>query len=513
MNPKNTSKKNDDNREIFRSGIALSASETVSRFGSANAEFIKGYTGTDNETGQRYAKGLADIAKHKVNSDPMEAAKNIKQQAGFSAEVAATSRDNSEAIIAKSKVRTIRSDDITEYGRNHNIVDRVQILDGQIIEGSQAQMKFVGNRDQLFKDIALEGKKFERYRGTKLELPSEQYEGAAQHCREEAQQLRFNADRAEQSGKTDISAKLRREANNYEELANNISDSGITTEQAIFYRKYPKIATAIDMARTSHKAGLEGAKYGSVIGGSISLLQNIFALAQNEKSLGDASTDFAIDTTKAAALGYSTAFAGSIVKSGMQQSSNQTMRSLAGSSAPALAVNVCVSLSGSIKRYVQGEITESQLLAEVGEKSTSMLASGMIATLGQIAIPIPFLGAAIGGIIGHTLSSIFYQAALDSARSVEISREIMERTQAIQAAAREKISQEQTAFNNFLQREFPQLQSETQQLFSIINSATCNIDELTSSINKYATILGKNLRFNNLNEFNEFMNSGEPLRL
>ena len=41
----------------------LAASETVSRFGSANAEYIKGFTGVDNETGQRLAKGLADIAR------------------------------------------------------------------------------------------------------------------------------------------------------------------------------------------------------------------------------------------------------------------------------------------------------------------------------------------------------------------------------------------------------------------------------------------------------------------
>ena len=115
--------------EIARDGInttiSLSTSEVVSRFGSANAEYLKGYSGVDNETQQKFAKGLAGIAKHKVNADPRYAEQNIKQQAGYSAEVAATSRDNAESIINGSKIRVSRSDDLPEYGKNHTVVDRV----------------------------------------------------------------------------------------------------------------------------------------------------------------------------------------------------------------------------------------------------------------------------------------------------------------------------------------------------------------------------------------------------
>ena len=117
--PSSSDRQKDDSksrieRDIARTGIALSTSETVQRFGSANAEFVRGYRGIDNETGKKLAKGLADIAKHKVNADPLEGAKNIKQQAGYSAEVAATSRDNAEAIIGGSKLRSSRSDDLPQ---------------------------------------------------------------------------------------------------------------------------------------------------------------------------------------------------------------------------------------------------------------------------------------------------------------------------------------------------------------------------------------------------------------
>lgn len=499
-------------RDITRTVTALSASETVSRYGSANAEYLKGYRGVDNETGQRLAKGLADIAKHKVN--PEYADQNIKQQAGYSAEVAATSRDNAEAIINQSKVRTSRSDDLPQYGKNHNVVDRVKILDGQIIEGSQSQMKFVGDHEQLLKDITKPDGKFSRYRNVKLELPSEQYEGAIEHCKQQAKTLRSNALRAEQAGKPEVAQRLNEQAANYEQLAGNIVDSGLTTKDAIFYREHPKIATALDIASTSHRAGMEGAKYGALIGASISLLSNALSVAQEKKQLAEAAQTLATDTAKAAALGYGTAFAGAALKGGLQQSSNQTLRTIAGTNAPALAVNICLSLGSSVKRYATGEISEAQLLTEVGEKGAGMLSSSMMAALGQLAIPIPFVGAAIGGMIGYTLSSFFYQSALEAAQGVELSRQQLERIRAIESAARERLAAEQAELNVFTRNEIPQLRGETERLFAIVgNVSLSNTDDLAAAINEYATLLGKTLQFQNLAEFDDFMNSDKPLAL
>lgn len=497
--------------ETVHAGIALSNIETVNRFGSANAEFIKGYSGIDNETGQQLAKGLADIAKYKVN--PEYEHQNIKQQAGFSAEIGATSRDNAESIINRSNIRTSRSDDLVQYGKNHNVIDRVQILDGNILEGSQSQMKFVGDRDNLLKSIAQEDGKFARYRGVKLELPSEQYDGAASHCYEKSKQLRFNAGKAEELGNYDIADKLRHEANNYDQLANNVRDTGLTTEDAIYYRKHPKMATIHDISRTSHRAGIEGAKAGLIIGGAISIFTNAFAVAQEKKQLNEAAKDIAIDTAQATTLSYAAAYTGSAIKGVMQQSGQQTMRTLANTSLPTLVIGICVSLSGSIKSYTTGEISEAQLLSEVGEKGAGMLTAGMMAAIGQLAIPIPLLGAAVGGMIGYTLSSFFYQSALEASKSVEHSREVLKHTRYIQEAARIRIAKEQSDFDKFVCREIPQLQQATRQLFTSLNLDNQSINTVVSAVNQYATLLGKQLEFQSIQEFDEFMSSDSPLIL
>ena len=498
-------------RDITRTGEALAASEVVSRFGSANAEFIKGYNGVDNETGQKFAKGLKQIGTHKISVE-----QNIKQQAGYSAEVATTSRDNAEAIIAKSKVRTVRSDDLPQYGKNHTVVDRVQILDGQIIEGSQTQMKFVGDRDRLFERIAREDGKFARYRGTKLELPSEQYEDAIARCRDQAKKLREEAEGAQEAGKPEVAAKRRREADNYDQLAKDVTDSGLTTEQAIFYRTHPKLATAWDITKTSHRAGLAGAECAATVGAVISVFQNGLAVYRGDTDADVQELTIAVlmDTGKAAAMGYGTASVGSAIKGTMQQSSSHMTRALAKTNLPALVVSTCVSLSGSIKRYVTGEISEADLLIEVGEKGAGMLSSSMMAALGQLAIPIPVVGAAIGGMIGYTLSSLFYQSALDAARGAQASRELLERTRAIEGAARARIAQEQAAIDDFLSREIPAIRQETQQLLSVMQTAGIGqVDALAAAINQYATLLGKHLSFQTLDEFEDFMQSDQPLHL
>lgn len=495
--------KDHSSSDMVNASVASSTSEVVQRFGSANAEFIKSYTGIDNETGQTLAKGLKDLAKSKVN--PEFASQNLKQQAGYAAEVAATGRDNAEAIINRSDTRTIRSDDLAEFGKNHNVVDRVKAVNGQIIEGSQSQMKFVGDRDRLLNDIAKPDGKFARYRGVKLDLPSEQFEGAKQRCKEQADLYRQQANAAVKAGKLAEAKRLNEYADNYDELANNVQDSGLTTNDALEYRLDPTKATTKDILRTSHRAGIEGAKCGAVIGGAISLLTNTYSWLQGKKDIDEACVGLATDTAKAGALGYTSAAAGSALKGLMQQSTSQYTRSLATTSAPALAVAVCLSLGSSVKRLIAGEISEAEFLAEVGEKGSGMLTAGMMSVVGQIAIPIPFVGAAIGGMIGYTLSSMFYQTALDAARGAELSCQELARITAIETEARKLITEERAKLEHFIATEIPQLEAETAQLFTNLAEHPTNIDNFATAINSYALLLGETLQFNNFEEFQILM--------
>lgn len=564
-------------KDIVRTGAALSASETVSRFGSANAEYIKGYTGMDNEAGKPLHDGLKALSRQ---------GKGLAQKAGTAAEILATNHDNAENIIGKMPQRSARTDDLSrQYGANHPVVDRVRVhADGTV---SYAQMKFESDHEELVRKIVSKEGDYAKYLDPKevcakrtqkhlhnalkledrariadsegrleaaaghrqaaealrvraatneqigvseiqLEVPTEQVALIKKKCLDNAAKLRSDAigreaDAAvqERLGNLERAQSLREEArelaeeaNRNEALSKRVVDSGVSQEQANQAASRPLKVTVTTIVKTSHRAGMEGAQYGAIIGGCISVLQNLFAVAQGNKEMSTAAKDTALGTAQAAAIGYGTAFVGAGIKGAMQQSNKQAVRTLAGTNAPALAVNVCLSLGSSVKRYVSGEITESQLLVEVGEKGAGMLSSAMMAALGQVAIPVPFVGAAIGGMMGYTLSSLFYQSALEAARLAEVAQDRLERVRAIEEAARAHIADQQRALETFTRREIPALQRETRQLFDALNHADQQgVDAMAAAIHAYAELMGRQLEFRSLAEFDDFMTSDRPLRL
>lgn len=564
-------------RDTARTGVALSTSDTVSRFGSANAEYIKGYTGIDNETGKKLHDSLKTVSQQR---------KTLPQKAGIAAEILATNHDNADNIISKNQQQSVRTDDLSrQYSTNHSVVDRVRINEDGTV--SYAQMKFERDYENLVKRIVNKDGDYGKYLNPKdecakraqkhlhnalkaenkariaesqgrledaakhrqnaeafrvraatneqigasqiqLEVPTEQVASIKKKCLENAIRLRANATSREADaaiqeclGNLEQAQSLRKEAREFmdeaarnEQLEKQIVDSGVSQDDANHAASQPLKVTVTSIFKTSQRAGMEGAKYGAIIGGCISLLQNGVAVAQDKKDIGEAVKDTALSTAQAGAIGYGTAFVGAGIKGAMQQSSSQAWRTLANTNAPALAVNVCLSLASSVNRYVRGDISEAQLLTEVGEKGAGMLSSSMMAALGQLAIPIPFVGAAVGGMIGYTLASLFYQSALDAARGAETSRALLARTQAIEIAARAHIAEEQTALDKFLSCEIPELKLETQRLFAAVDAAASGqADALAQAINECAACLGKRLQFQSMAEFDDFMHSDQSLRL
>lgn len=496
--------------------IGLATSEVVNRYGSANAEFLKGLRGHDFETGQSFERGLEDISKYKINPDYAE--RNIKQQAGFSAEVAKTGRDNAENIISGKKERTYRSEDVPGYGSNNTVSDHV-VLDksGNIIE--QSQMKFVKKPTDLVDKIASGnggGKNdLSRYlENDFIDLPTEQVEIAKAHAARQADNFSKQAQRALDDGKPELADNLQQKANNFKKLESKIRDSGITEKEAKNYRLSPKIETAKDIASVSHRAGIEGAKFGAAIGGTIAVATNILALSKGDKEFSEAALDSIVATSKAAGVGYVSAYLGASLKGAMQQSSQIGIRALSNSSIPSLVVSTCIQLGSSISNYVKGEIDEKALLHATAMTTSSLMASTAGATLGQIAIPVPIVGAMIGGMVGHTITAMFYQSFLAVIDSAEYAHERYLFIKQKCEAAR--------ALNEGYQKELKMLVTEKIQwanevqselLLSLVDIDLLSGEEFAIRANSFAEKLGQSLPFDTQEEFDVFMASDDILVL
>ena len=499
------------NQDLKNKSIAFAAHDLIQRYGIAGEEFLKALRGIDNKTGFKYDRSLLDVSNYKINPD--YAANNIKQQAGYSAEIVSVAKRNAEAIKKNQSVRYSRSEDLPGYGKNHTVVDIVEHQGGQT---TTSQMKFVSDPKLLAKRIA-EGEgggknDYSRYlTADKIEIPTEQVEQLKQTCREKSAEFAAQAERARLDGKHSLADKLQKNADNYQELGEKVADAKVSTQEAIDYRLNPRWETTKDIAKISHQAGIEGAKFGAAIGGSISLITNIYAVAIGDKDFTEAALDVSKGTLLSAGVGYATTATGAALTTYMGQSTTQFTRQLAKTGLPGMVISTCLATGKSIKRFVAGEIDSTQLLDEMGGFGVGMVSGSLFSVIGQIAIPVPILGALIGGMVGCTLSNMFYRNFMDALNGAKLAAERRRMIEMQCEAARMIAEAYEMKINELFDRKLIQLDKESTALFNVINSVNITIDEYCDGMNRFAEVLGKKLTINNIKELDDVMLSDEPL--
>ncbi|GAA8992928.1 hypothetical protein Taitung14_07770 [Helicobacter pylori] len=83
-------------------------------------------------------------------------------------------------------------------------------------------------------------------------------------------------------------------------------------------------------------------------------------------------------------------------------------------------------------KYFRGEINSVECLEELGKENTNFLSGIAMSGIGQLAIPIPAVGALIGGFVSVALSEAFFNALnfkkveLAHQRRIEIEKECRE---------------------------------------------------------------------------------------
>lgn len=492
---------------------AGAANEVVGRFGSASKQHLVAYSGRDNEFGKTLKRGLKKTSESKVN--PEYRNQNIKQQAGFAAEDKYTARENAERIIKGDKTRFSRTDDLGKV--NDPIYDHI-ILDGEGIEipGTGEQMKFVGSNPKACLN-KLASKKFQKYldADATITVSSDYYHGIIQEANNRIQLLEKQLDKANKSGNSELAESISKKIVKVRKIKESVKDSGITTKEAKFARLHPKLSTAKDVVKISHRAGVEQAKVGALIGGGISLIKNVVAVSKDEKSAASAAKDFVKDTGKGTVTAYATAFAGSAIKAGMQNAKNSTIRAISKTNAPAMIVTSVLDVSTSLKAYANGKITGADCLIEMGEKGAGSLSATMFALVGQSVIPIPIVGAMVGSMIGYTLSATLYNTLVSSMKEAQVAHKERIRIEKECAEAIEMIKQYRVEMDAIVRKYFNHYQMVFEDAFGQMDEAFLseNIDQFICGANRISVALGGQPQFSSMEQFDSFMNSHECLNL
>lgn len=439
--------------DLKRVAIEGAATETVQRYGSAAKEHRTAYSGIDNERkgdDTKLSRGLRKINRSKVN--PKYKKTNLKQQAGFAAEEKYRAKQNAEKIINGETTRYTRTDDVGRV--NDPLYDHIQLdCDGIEIAGTGEQMKFVGGSPKACLD-KLNTAKFQKYidADAKITVPSDYYEGILAEADKEIEKLEHQLERAESEGCKELVAEKQAKIDKYKKIKANLRNSGISNKEAMFARTHPKLSTAIDIGKVAHCAGIEQAKYGAAIAGSLSLVSNAVAVIKGQKQVGDAATEVALTTGKGAALSYATAFYGCIIKSSMQNSSSQMVRTLSKTNIASTMVTTTLETGKTIRKYISGDINGLECLEELGQKGVNQISAAMFATAGQALIPIPIVGAMIGSMVGYTLSNACYKELTDALREEKLAMEEHIRIETECAEAIRMIRQYRIEMNEYIDR-------------------------------------------------------------
>ncbi|WP_240715327.1 hypothetical protein [Helicobacter pylori] len=399
--------------------IMGSTSEESVLYASTNKEYL------DILDDKALGRTLEGISKYKVN--PKYQYQNINQQAGYSAELKEQAHANAHNILMKNKERLVQYDNLSsgqkaqikklfpDYAtpnRNHELVDYVRVdRNGNVIANTLTQSKFVGKDGaECFEKFLSKG--YEKYlkNGMKMEIPKDFLGDFQKEANIKIKSLESQIAKQESFGNFQKAAKLKEKLQKCETIKANTRPASTTKQEAIDARLNPKLSTAKDVANFSHQAGMNAMQTGALVGCSVSLVTNVCECVTKGKDPKEAIKHTALATLKGGALSYFNAFSSSSLGGLMQSSADKIIQSLGKGSIPAMIVSALTTNTTILGRYFSGKIDEAELLKQLGKANTSLLSGGAMAVVGQALIPIPVVGALIGGFVGATLSETFFNA-------------------------------------------------------------------------------------------------------
>ena len=389
--------------------------------------------GAETEVGRTL--GLKEINGWKVN--PEYKTQNLKQHAGYAAEVIGTAKENMLADIEGTGVKVSRADDRPDmFPKNDQYVDKIrEYPDGRI---EKIQVKFVGKNGNECLD-KLMSKKYDKYfeegKVDKIEISKENYKEImgdnGKLINERINDYQKQLDRVKADGKTEVAEGIQNKIDKLNDLKNGkLEESKVSQAEAEYAVKHPERYAAKcyakDIVRAGDKAGRSSAKVAASVTFAVSTVENVQSVIDGEKTTEEAVVDVAKDTVVSGAAAYGVGFVSGAASSAMAASSNQMIRSMGNAGVPGVVVAFAVDSYDSVSDYAQGIIDEKQLAYDLGESASGVAGSvvGSAVAGAVVGSVVPGAGTVVGAAAGLAGGMVGYAVATEAyATAVEIGTE------------------------------------------------------------------------------------------
>lgn len=475
--------------DSFESSIST-VSDAFDSAGSAINEGIARFTGIENESqlleiqpgvmeqvdimlnGFVTVDGAQTLGLNDLNDwilNPEYKSQNLRQQAGYAAEIISTAKENMIALAEGSELTTFRADDRPDLGfsKNDQYVDKVRVnASGEVVE--RIQTKFVGDNGSDWVKRMMT-KKFEKFLTTdlvdKIECPSDYFDDAKAYIAQRKNELGSQLERVTADGKADVAESIQARIDKLNKLDDMIEQSTVTMKDALDARKHPKRFVAKLLAPDMIKASVREGAFGAVSAAGLTFITSTVLhgteLYRGEISAEEMAKEVATEAGAAGAIGGATSFISATVANTMQASSSSLISSIGGSCLPASAVTFAVESYDSVVDYAQGVIGADELAYDLGHNAAT-IAGGAVAggqagaAAGAVLGPVGgAAGGIIGGLVGSAVASGAYETAMEYAP--ETAQEIAEQAEtyaketmdAIAAEYPDQLENARAAFNDF----------------------------------------------------------------
>ena len=409
---------------IFENWIGSETAALLASNMSSVFDTVHGmYSGVTLENGLQ-TLGLKEISKR--NLSDICKMQNIKQQAGFVAEVIGTAKENLAALAEGSDIRTFRADDLPDlFKKNDQYVDKVRLDgNGNILE--KIQVKFVGKdgADCLSK---LASKEFDKYfldgKVDKVEIPKDYYDQIRNEnqIQNRLNDLQRQLDKVTELGKTNDAEFIQRKIDRFNKIDEMIERSTVSSNEAISARLHPlAYVNRIIGESVFREAADEGIKSGlgaAAITAAVSTVDNVQKVLAGEETAADAFKDVAKDTGVATVIAGGSAFVVTAVAETMRTSSHELIKSIGGSALPAAVVSFGVQSFDTVVDYAKGDITGGELANKLGENAVKIggsMAGVALASAALASAPAAgaIAGTIVGGMVGTALAGEAYKTAV-----------------------------------------------------------------------------------------------------
>ena len=262
-----------------------------------------------------------------------------------------------------------------------------------------------------------------------------------------------------------------------------------------------------NIIKTGHTAGIDSMSNAGTSTLATSGILNLISYTRGEISEKEALKNITKDTIKSGATGYALGSSLTVISHSLSDSSSKFIQGLIKSNVPSKIVTAVMMTGNTLKRYANNEISTQECIIEIGEKGINCATVGYAMAAGQTLIPIPVIGAAIGALIGSVAINKYSSSIKETLKNKEL--EHQKRLQLIEEY--EKSEKQAKKFKEELEGYLKSYFKEYQDcfdeaLFDIKYSfQTGDADGVIAGANKITEKLGGKVKYNNVEEFKNFL--------